>query len=106
MNSLPLHSELAGDPDLAELLIDFVGLLPARAAAMAQALESGELHVLATLAHHLTGSAGGYGFPTITAAARALENGARACAPLPALHEQLAELAELCGRATAAEPPS
>ena len=62
----PLVSDFAGDPDMAELVEDYVMNLPQRAAAISSACASEQLDVLRTLAHQVKGSAGGYGFGPIT----------------------------------------
>src|SRR5437899_3398960 len=52
----PLVSELSRDPELRELLAEFVTTLPARVAALAAA--AGDLGRMAVLAHQLKGAAG------------------------------------------------
>lgn len=100
----PIVSSLAGDPDLQQLLDDFVRNLPQKASALMTVLAEGDLATLQRLAHQLKGSAGGYGFPIITDAARCLELTARTTQDLEALSEQVRELAELCRRATSNAP--
>ena len=96
----PLVSDLATDPDFRELLAEFVGTLAERLAALTASLEAGDLARTAVLAHQLTGAAGGYGFSTITAAARRLERLARETSDAEAMRTGLRELAALCHRAT------
>ena len=72
-----LLSELADDPDMAELLEQFLADLPGRVDAIGVALDDNDQAHVASLAHQLKGAAGGYGFPTISDAARTLESGAR-----------------------------
>ncbi|TME68194.1 MAG: Hpt domain-containing protein [Chloroflexi bacterium] len=96
----PLVSDLATDPDFRELLAEFVGTLAERLAALTASLEAGDLARTAVLAHQLTGAAGGYGFSTITAAARRLERLARETSDAEAMRTGLRELATLCHRAT------
>ncbi len=95
-----LVSELA-DEDMLELVEMFVSELPDRIAAIEGAIAEQDLATLATLAHQLKGSAGGFGFPSITEAAKALESSAKAGAELEMLAKQTCALAELCGRASA-----
>lgn len=103
----PLRSDFASDPDMAELVVEFVGELTSRTAAMETAFRDGQVERLRVLAHQLRGAAGGYGFPAISAAAGKLEDQIRAL-PDPAaaraaeLAGQLDELIGLCRRATAA----
>jgi CheY-like chemotaxis protein len=71
-----LLSDLIDDPDMVELVEQFVDALPKRIAALTQAAHVGDWPQLATLGHQLKGSAGGYGFAPISAAARAVEHAA------------------------------
>jgi signal transduction histidine kinase/HPt (histidine-containing phosphotransfer) domain-containing protein len=100
----PLVSDLAGDPDMAELVEMFVDELPARVSAIQSSLASQDFDALQRLAHQLKGSAGGYGFPTITDAAKTLEQNLKAARDLSAMAEQVRELADLCSRAQARAP--
>ena len=56
------------------------------------------------LAHKLKGAAGGYGFPSISAAAATLEDSARAAEALDKLELEAHALVELCRRARATAP--
>jgi HPt (histidine-containing phosphotransfer) domain-containing protein len=49
----PLVSELAGDPDFAELLTDFLSEMPKRISALESALSACDLGTLARLTHQL-----------------------------------------------------
>jgi HPt (histidine-containing phosphotransfer) domain-containing protein len=96
-----LVSELADDPDMTDLLEMFVAELPGRIAAFEKALTEQDVQTLARLAHQLKGSAGGYGFPTITQAAQDLETSAKAQEDLDRLREDFERLADLCRYARA-----
>ena len=104
-----LVSDLAGEPDLADLLEEFIGELPARARAIEQACLEGDVDALIRLAHQLKGSAGGYGFPSITEEAANLERIARRRGGQDALIGAVRSLADLCQRAqprqAASQPP-
>jgi len=50
-----------------------VGELPDKIAALEKAIGGQDIAAVATLAQQLKGSAGGYGFPSITQAAKVLE---------------------------------
>jgi CheY-like chemotaxis protein len=102
----PLHSTLAGDPDMAELVQMFVGELPARVAAIQQALGAQDLATLKTLSHQLKGAGGGYGFDAITATAAVLEGHVKAQADLATLQASAKDLIDLCRRATAEPQPA
>ncbi len=99
-----LVSELAGDADLAELLAQFVATLGERVAAMEASLAAGDFGRTAALAHQLKGAAGGYGFPTITDAAKRLEALVRRADDAEGARAELSDLAALCARASAGPP--
>ncbi len=103
----PLVSELASDPVLAELIEEFVTKLPTRVQAIEQACAEEDLDTLTRLAHQLKGSAGGYGFPTITEAARDAEELAKVGTVVPELTASVEALTNLCRRAarSADNPP-
>jgi signal transduction histidine kinase/DNA-binding response OmpR family regulator len=97
----PIVSTLAGDPDFADLVGMFVSELPARLETIAAAAAAQDLERLRTLAHQLKGAAGGYGFPSITEAAKRLEDGAKAGNDLAEIQRSLEQLAGLCQRVQA-----
>jgi HPt (histidine-containing phosphotransfer) domain-containing protein len=101
-----LVSNLAGDPDLADLLEEFISELPARAGAIEQARAAGDFDTLIRLGHQLKGSAGAYGFPSITEAAANLEHIARRRASLEELIGAVQSVADLCRRAQPRQAPS
>ena len=68
-----LYSEMRDDPDFTELVDAFIAGLPAKIARLEQAYRDGALHDLARFAHQLKGAAGGYGYPSISLAARDVE---------------------------------
>ena len=96
-----LISELADDPDFADLVEMFVSELPNRVAALQRGIADQDYQALASLAHQLKGSAGGYGFPSITAAAALVEQSARTASDLAQLTPKLRQLTDLCARARA-----
>ena len=69
----PLRSSLMNNPKMRDLLDRFVDQLPRQVAQMRDAFDAGDLEALLDLAHRLSGSGGGYGYPDITSAARAIE---------------------------------
>ncbi|MEM1331248.1 MAG: Hpt domain-containing protein [Planctomycetota bacterium] len=98
----PLVSVYADDPDMAELVVEFVSELDDRVAALQTALDADDLVALRRMAHQLKGAGGGYGFPSITETASDLE---RACdnfsGDIAGVREGTQELIELCNRASA-----
>lgn len=73
----PITSEFADDPDMANLIAEFVASLPGRAHAILDRLDQGAIEQARTMAHQLKGAGGGYGFPSITEAARVVERAIR-----------------------------
>lgn len=103
-SALPaLTSQYADDPDMRELVVEFVAAMPARTLALQTALSEQRLRDLQRLAHQLKGSAGGYGFPTLGSAAGTLESTLKnSLEPsLDNLRTQVDELVSLCSRAVA-----
>jgi histidine phosphotransfer protein HptB len=100
----PLRSEFADDPEMAELVRFFVDRLPERVVALEQAAAAADWQTLATLAHQLKGSGGGYGYPGITASAAQVERLAKAQDQTQLLTQSLQELVRLCQRAVAGGP--
>jgi PAS domain S-box-containing protein len=73
-----LVSELADDPDLADVVRSFALAMPDRAAALATAVRAENDTETFRLAHQLKGAAGSYGFPVVSTLARTLEVHTRA----------------------------
>lgn len=96
-----LVSEFADDEDLFELVEMFVEELPDRASSIAKALDEADFATLQALAHQLRGAAGGYGFPTISDAARALEETCKVDRDLEELTAQAEQIATFCRKARA-----
>ena len=93
-----IFSELpTDDPDLREIVEEFVDCLHAKLPAMQAANARGDLAELARLAHWLKGSGGSAGFPILTVPARQVEKLARD-AQCDAIEVVLAELLEISAR--------
>lgn len=69
----PVRSEMADDPDFAELLEMFVEGIVEKKENLLSASRAGDFETIRKTAHQLKGSGGGYGFPGITEHALALE---------------------------------
>ena len=101
----PLISSYQDDPDMAEVVQEFVGELPTRVQALETAWRDRQLTSLTRMAHQLKGCCAGYGFPTIGTAAAALEQGLRALEPsaeeaaVARLASEFDQLIDLCSRA-------
>jgi CheY-like chemotaxis protein/HPt (histidine-containing phosphotransfer) domain-containing protein len=93
---------IEANDDIYELVVAFVGRLPAQAAAFRHAFEGGDLATLHVLAHRMKGAGGSFGFPTLTEAADALERAISESAPHEVIAARVEELASQCERARAA----
>lgn len=69
----PLRSEYANDPDMSELVTEYVQSMPQRLNSILCAYEQSHREQLIRIVHQLKGSGGGYGFPQLTVAADKLE---------------------------------
>ena len=96
----PLVSTLGNDPDIGELIDEYVAALGSRIADIERAAASGDRRRIEVLAHQMVGSAGMHGFRAIGDAARRVEDAAPAAEP-EAIAASIGELAELCARARA-----
>lgn len=102
---VPLHSDLVGDPDMAELVDLFVTELPERMLAASQAWSEQRFDDVRRVAHQLRGASASYGFPTIGEAAGRVEDSLHALSEnslttdLRGVQAQIDELTNLCRRA-------
>jgi CheY-like chemotaxis protein/HPt (histidine-containing phosphotransfer) domain-containing protein len=94
----PLVSELADDPDVADIVDGFARAARARADALLKALGDDDAPTMQRLVHQLKGAAGGYGFPSITEQARNVE-AAFAGGDTERLAAEVQALSRLCYRA-------
>jgi len=90
-----LRSEFADDPDMAELVAEFVGVLPSRMASLTEQLRRDDLSALQRSLHQLKGAGGGYGFREITTSAAGAEAAIKNQDPLPAIHSEIQSLLTL-----------
>ncbi|MDB4964593.1 MAG: histidine kinase [Myxococcales bacterium] len=97
-----LISTFADDPEMQEIVEQFVLGLPAQVEAISTALQLGHRDEVRVLAHQLKGSAGGYGFPSLTEIAGRLEFSARGGSSEAGL--ALDALRSACARVRSAEP--
>jgi len=101
-DSAPLRSELAQDPDFAELLELFIHDLPDRIAAIQIAARRHDLAHLTQLARQFRTAARGYGFPAMTGPAARIETLARDACDIQLVDDAVDELLTLMRRATRA----
>ncbi len=69
----PIHSSLASDPELGEMVAQFVAELPSRVAWLQRHLDAGDWEALRRATHQMKGAAGSYGFGGLTPHALRLE---------------------------------
>jgi histidine phosphotransfer protein HptB len=101
-----LYSQLAGDPDLADIVEMFVEEMPARMEALRDRLSKADWQGLQQLAHQMKGAAGSYGFGTVSPVAGKLESAIRDGEPEERIRTAITELIEICGRVRSGLPPS
>jgi HPt (histidine-containing phosphotransfer) domain-containing protein len=98
----PLYSEYRSDPEMVELIEFFLQELSQQAVNIDQAFEMGDVQRLRVLSHQLKGAAGGYGYPSISASAGAVESAVLADeANLSNVAEHVEALTLLCRQAAA-----
>jgi HPt (histidine-containing phosphotransfer) domain-containing protein len=100
----PLPSTLPATSRLRGLIGTFLASLEEDVATMEACLREEDLLGLATQAHQVKGSAGMYGYPTITAAAAELEERVNANAALDDVRAGVRSLIDLCRQARAGQP--
>ena len=93
-----IHSSLAADQDLAEIVDMFVDEMPQKIDALLARLAQADWQGLERAAHQLKGAAGSYGFEQVTEAAGRLEGAVRRGNSDSEVRSALRELVELCRR--------
>ena len=94
-----LTSRFSDDPQMHELIKEFVGELPRRVLAAQQAFDQGEYLRLQVWAHQMKGGAGGYGFQQITDMAAVLEKAISTERPSKVILSALLHAIDACERA-------
>ncbi|MDX9912896.1 MAG: Hpt domain-containing protein [Phycisphaerales bacterium] len=105
-DGVPIRSQYANDPEMAELVEFFVSELPQRTQAIEAAMAESRAADLKRLAHQLKGAGGGYGYPAISSAAARVEEdvkqaGDRMLSELDQLRGDVEALLAICERAIA-----
>ncbi|MBB3232808.1 ATP-binding protein [Halomonas stenophila] len=99
-----IYSSYSDDPDMADLVHQFVERLPIHVQDIRTAADIGELDRLRRLAHQLKGAAGGYGFQPVSRAAAKLETKVREADQASEVTEAVSQLVRVCRRVTHAGP--
>ena len=99
-SATPILSTYTGDPDMLDLIRLYVDELPERVKTVQDFWERNDLHELRRIAHQIKGASGGYGFPTVGAAAGALEHHLTSTTSPDhsAVSRQIEALIDLCAR--------
>lgn len=100
-----IHSRLSDDPDMIDLVGEFVENLKDRVTAIEATVAENNVEDLTRLAHQLKGASGGYGFDPLGQAAAALEQAAKAAHEVGEIKGAVDELISMCQRATAQPAP-
>jgi signal transduction histidine kinase/DNA-binding response OmpR family regulator len=93
-----IRSEYAGDPDMQDLITQFVERLPTRVAEIQQLLSANNLDELRRTVHQIKGAGGGYGFPQLSKVASAAESQVNAGAAVEEIAAHVNELVEMLRR--------
>jgi histidine phosphotransfer protein HptB len=101
IKSEKIFSEMASDPDFAELLEEFVSKIPERIRTIRDRMEAQDRTMLCTLVHQLRGACGSYGFHEMTPLASDLELALRSDRQLSELAMQVGDFLDACTRITA-----
>src|SRR5208282_3372618 len=94
-----VHSALASDPDLNELVDLFVQEMPDKISVLETHAQNCDWQQLTRTAHQLKGAAGSYGFSAITPYAARLEAALKEGRQEEEILSSLNELLDLCRRA-------
>jgi HPt (histidine-containing phosphotransfer) domain-containing protein len=98
----PLKSEFAGDPEMMELVREFVQELPERISTLQCAWREANAELVGRVAHQLKGASAGYGFTPVGEAAANLEKAIKSVDDdLTRAKREFDELLALCNRASA-----
>jgi CheY-like chemotaxis protein/HPt (histidine-containing phosphotransfer) domain-containing protein len=90
-----LRSDFSSDPDMKEVLVEFVDALPTQVAKIGDLLRDQSMDELRRAVHQLKGAGGGYGFAAITKFAAAAEQRIKSGDPLTAISGEIDALCRL-----------
>ncbi len=91
-----LTSELADDPDMADVVREFVTALADRVLVIERTYAARDWPALSAVCHQLKGAAGGYGYPSISQAARDAEQASRADGDRASIEQAVSKLTACC----------
>jgi HPt (histidine-containing phosphotransfer) domain-containing protein len=99
-----LASTYATDPDMAEVIKEFVDRLPDQVSKMRQLLQTNNLDELRRAVHQMKGAGGGYGFAQITTLAARAEQTVKEQAPIESITQQIDSLIDLIRKVQGYDP--
>lgn len=99
-----IYSRLGDDPDLGELVTEFVAELPDRIATLEAEASRSNWAQVTRFAHQLKGAAGSYGFDALTPYAKNLEAASRDDVDAANALRTLHELIDICRRVQSGAP--
>jgi len=97
-NGETLASTYASDPDMREVIEEFVGRLPSQVFGIRRLLEEKNLEELRRAVHQMKGAGGGYGFADITTYAAKAEQAVKEGCPLEKISAEVESLVQLVRR--------
>ena len=97
----PVRSAFADDPDMRELVVEFVASLDQRISQLHALLLEGDTAGLQRVAHQLKGAGGGYGFDAISGLAGEVERALEDDLSLEEVRARVQRLVVMCRRAAA-----
>ena len=100
----PIYSQLACDPEIADIVDMFVSEIPGRVEKMLRQLNEKNWDELQRTAHQLKGSAGSYGFEPLSPSAHRVEQAIRNGEPEETIRQCVVELIDLCGQVRCGRP--
>lgn len=96
----PIHSNLADDESIADLLEEFVDSLHGKGQCIEDFVSQADLVNLKKIIHQLRGACGGYGFPQLTEAAEVIDENLKLGICLDDLRPKLSNFVSSLKRAT------
>ncbi len=100
-NRPKIVSTYSNDPEIREIVVDFVNEMPKRIQQANNAFMRGDTLRLQFWAHEMKGTAGGYGFSQISQSAQQLEEVIHTKQETEAIFKALLEVIDLCSRCSA-----
>jgi signal transduction histidine kinase/ActR/RegA family two-component response regulator len=99
-----LHSTIADDDDVKQLLPGFVADLPAIVSRLTELADLHDMPALNTVVHQIKGSGGVYGFMSMSEAAARIESAVREARPIKEAEAEIAALIDLIRRVEGYDP--